>query len=90
MATPATDDMDVLEIQDQEDEVIDAAAAPVVEEEEVTEDLAQEEDIVKEIDKVAVETPEEDAPAKAKPHMISDELIHRPLSADDWMDDKLL
>lgn len=90
MATPATDDLDVLELQDQEDEASDLAAAPVVEEEAIHEDLAQEQEIVKEIDKVAVE---EDTPAKAKPHMISQELIDRkldPTSDTDLFDDGLL
>jgi hypothetical protein len=71
MPTTTTDDMDVLELQDEEDALVDDAHAPIPEEE-VREELENEEELAKEIDKVTVE---EDAPAKAKPHMISDDLI---------------
>jgi hypothetical protein len=86
------DELDPLEQADSDDQAQALEDAPVAEDE-VIEVAAEEEEVVKVIDALVppVEVVADDGmPVKPKPHMISQELIDRKLTADDWMDKNAL
>jgi hypothetical protein len=89
MATHHTDDQDIdpIELTDHDDDIQGGQGdddTPIITEEEPAA-LDPDAEIVAEIEKVAV--PDEEAAAKQKAHMISQDLINKPLTFEDLIDE---
>lgn len=90
MSNPIIDEIDTdtdADVDVHDDHPADVSEVPVVPEEDIVPVHDHEDpEIAHELEKVAAPIEEDDGPVKAKPNMVSDDLINRKLTADDLFD----